>query len=637
MERFHPHLLRSGKPMRNLTVLLSAIAVLAGLQTQVSADLPVNTLSESEQLAGWELLFDGTSTDKWRNYKKDDISDGWVVEDGALVRKNGGAGDIITKKQYESFEIALEFKISKGGNSGLMFHVTETEATPWRTGPEIQIQDNVDGHDPQKAGWLYQLYQPPNDQATGEPVDATRPAGEWNYLHVRISPQQSEIHMNGIRYARFKKGSDDWNERVAKSKFTKFPNFGKPTKGHICLQDHGNLVSFRNIKVRELDGSTPNPSEETLALKPVKAFPNVQWEGWEPVDSRGRPQSFRPIILTNGNDGSGRLLVAEQHGQIYALDTKTQKGTKVLDIREKVQYADRRNEEGLLGFACHPEFKTNGKFYVYYTHKPGLISVLSEFSVGKDGTADPKSEREIWRMEQPYWNHNGGTIAFGKDGYLYIGLGDGGAGNDPHGNGQNLSTLLGSILRIDVNSKSDGKEYGIPKDNPFVDQKDARPEIYAYGVRNVWRMAFDRKDGALWCADVGQNLWEEINIIEKGGNYGWNLSEANAPFSSKVEGAAEIIRPIWEYDHSVGKSITGGVVYRGTSVPELVGKYIYADYVTGKIWALTYDSEAKSVKNETIPSEKMPVITFGEGEDGEVYYCIVSPKGDGIYKFVKAE
>ncbi|QDT32716.1 family 16 glycoside hydrolase [Thalassoglobus polymorphus] len=622
------------------TILLAT--VLGSLTcSHLFAESP-NTLSLSEKMSGWELLFDGKTAENFRNYKKDTLNSGWVVKDGALVRAAGGAGDIITKQQYSAFELMLDYKISKAGNSGLMFHVTETEATPWRTGPEIQIQDNVDGHDPQKSGWLYQLYQPPGDPATGETVDATRPAGEWNQLHIRITPNQSEINMNGVRYARFKKGDDDWNKRVAASKFAKFENFGKPNSGHIALQDHGNEVAFRNIKIRDLskDNAVKNPVSGTLELEPVLAFPNLKWANWEPVDERGRPQSIRPVVVTYAGDESGRLFVMEQHGVIYTFknDPKVTESHVFLDLRSKVNYSDRQNEEGFLGMAFHPNFKENGEVYVYYTTVPGQISVISKFTVSKENPnqVDPNSEVEIMRIEQPFWNHNGGTLAFGPDGYLYIGLGDGGSGNDPYDNAQNLSSLLGSILRIDVNAKQDGKNYSIPADNPFIRNKEARPEIYANGLRNTWRISFDRESGALWCADVGQNLWEEINIIRKGGNYGWNMKEGTHPFGSKAANPSEVIDPIWEYDHGVGKSITGGLVYRGSKLPELVGKYIYADYVSGQIWALDYDAEKGKVNsNLAIPSPKMPIVTFGEDAEGEIYFCIVTNNGKGIYTLKK--
>jgi glucose/arabinose dehydrogenase len=271
--------------------------------------------------------------------------------------------------------------------------------------------------------------------------------------------------------------------------------------------------------------------------------------------------------------------------------------------------------------------------------------VISRFKVSKDdpNKADPASEEELLRVEHPYWNHKGGTICFGPDGYLYITLGDGGAGNDPHNNGQNLQTLLGKVLRIDVDKKDGGLKYGIPKDNPFIgklanNKPIALPEIYCYGLRNVWRMSFDRQTGQFWIADVGQNLWEEINLGVKGGNYGWNLREAKHEFApNSLSGpSAALIEPIWEYHHDIGKSITGGNVYRGKKHPELVGHYLYADYVSGKIWALKYDEAKKAVvANRSIPyaGPNLPIISFGEDEAGEVYFTIVSPTGKGVYTF----
>ncbi|MCF6313645.1 MAG: DUF1080 domain-containing protein [Verrucomicrobiales bacterium] len=224
--------------------ILTAVLALTFSTAIVNAD-DNNTLNSAEKKAGWTLLFDGKdASPHWRNFKKEGISDGWKVENGELSRYKKGAGDIITKKQFDAFELTLDFKISKGGNSGLMFHVTEEESTPWRTGPEIQIQDNVDGHDPQKAGWLYQLYKADSD--------ATNPAGEWNTLRILITPEKCVHWMNGKKYVEYVKGSKDWDEKVAASKFSKFAKFGKATKGHICLQDHNNLVSFRNIKIREV-------------------------------------------------------------------------------------------------------------------------------------------------------------------------------------------------------------------------------------------------------------------------------------------------------------------------------------------------------------------------------------------------
>jgi len=226
------------------------------LLVAVLAALCAGCAATSDDGAPWRPLFDGQTTTGWRGYRRPDFPAGWQIVDGALTRV-GEAGDIITVEEFGDFELELEWLIAPGGNSGIMFHVTEEGDTPWMTGPEIQVQDNKGGHDPQLAGWLYQLYQPPKDPKTGKPVDATKPAGEWNSMRILIAPpgQKSEIYMNGVKYAEFVKGSDDWNQRVAKSKFGQMKNFGKPTKGYISLQDHGDDVAFRNIKIRVIDSN----------------------------------------------------------------------------------------------------------------------------------------------------------------------------------------------------------------------------------------------------------------------------------------------------------------------------------------------------------------------------------------------
>jgi hypothetical protein len=225
----------------------SLLLLFAFAFTAVAGD---NALSDSEKAGGWKLLFDGNdATAHWRGYKKEGISDKWVAKDGALVLTGKGGGDLITKEQFESFELSIEWKISPGGNSGIIFKVQETDGPPWHTGPEAQVQDNVAGHDPQKAGWMYALY-PAN-------VDTTKPVGEWNHFILKCQKTAAgtykcEHTLNGTKYVEYEIGSADWNEKVAKSKFGKFPMFAKPAKGHICLQDHGNEVAFRNIKIREL-------------------------------------------------------------------------------------------------------------------------------------------------------------------------------------------------------------------------------------------------------------------------------------------------------------------------------------------------------------------------------------------------
>lgn len=380
--------------------------------------------------------------------------------------------------------------------------------------------------------------------------------------------------------------------------------------------------------------------ERPLDVKVVNAFPKLQWPDWVTGVDEGKVGEFRPLTINGGGDGTNRLFVGRQPGTIHVFpnEPSVESMETFLDIRDRLHFNPPENEEGLLGVAFHPKYAENGEFFVYYTAKYASDaerrSVISRFHVSKDdpNRADPDSEEVILEIPQPYWNHNGGTIVFGPDGYLYVGLGDGGKGGDPHENGQNLNTLLGKILRIDVDHKDPGLAYAVPKDNPFAGQPDKRGEIWCYGIRNVWRIAFDSKTDQLWAADVGQDIWEEIDLIERGGNYGWNLREGKHPFGpSGSEARDDLVEPIWEYHHNVGKSITGGNVYRGKAVPELEGAYLYADWVTGQVWALWYDEAAGHVTaNRTIQPKGFPVMTFGEDDAGEVYFAT---QEGGFWKF----
>jgi glucose/arabinose dehydrogenase len=282
-------------------------------------------------------------------------------------------------------------------------------------------------------------------------------------------------------------------------------------------------------------------------------------------------------------------------------------------------------ERGLLGLAFHPNFKQNGYFYVNYTRGNPLETAISRFQVSKNNPnqSDPASELVLLTYQQPYSNHNGGKIAFGPDGYLYISAGDGGSGGDPQNNGQNLSTLLGKIMRIDVDKKTGNLNYAIPSDNPFRGKgRGYRDEIYAYGLRNVWKFSFDASTGQLWAGDVGQNTREEVSIIERGGNYGWRIMEGKDCFSPKNCEQASLKKPVWEYFHASGdgQSITGGFVYRGRKLPALIGKYIYGDYLSGKIWALTIREDG-TVFNEILLDHDGLISSFGEDKDKELYVC----------------
>jgi glucose/arabinose dehydrogenase len=416
----------------------------------------------------------------------------------------------------------------------------------------------------------------------------------------------------------------------------------------LCLDATGrNLLipSMKDGTLTALPTTIPGweVDDSPLAIEAQVAFPNLEWTGWSAEDESGKLVQLRPILLTHAGDGSNRVFVPTQQGVIHVFpnDDAAKKTTVFLDISKRVRYLDNQNEEGFLGLAFHPKYKENGEFFIFYTDvKARMDNVVSRFRVSKTdrNQADPASEQEIIRFTKPFWNHDGGTIAFGPDGYLYITHGDGGAGNDPHENGQNLKTLLGKVIRIDIDRKEGGKNYAVPKDNPFVGKKDTAPEIWAYGLRNIWRMAFDRKTGILWAGEVGQNLYEEIDILKAGGNYGWNLRESLHPFGVKgVDVRPDLIDPIWEYHHDVGKSITGGLVYRGKKLPELDGAYLYADYVSSRIWALWYDAaKGRVIANREIKGPGIPIPTFGEDEKGEAYFLLHVPSSRVIYRFAKS-
>ncbi len=299
--------------------------------------------------------------------------------------------------------------------------------------------------------------------------------------------------------------------------------------------------------------------------------------------------------------------ILEQAGRIRRFRNGQLEATPVLDIVSRVRSG---GEMGLLGLAFHPQFARNRRFFVNYNPAGELSTVIAEFN------ADTLVETRVMKFAQPFTNHKGGMLEFDHQGHLFITVGDGGSGGDPQGNGQKLDTLLGKMLRIDVNGKA---PYSIPNDNPLVG-KSGRPEIFAWGLRNVWRFSFDRKTGLLFAADVGQNRFEEINIIEKGKNYGWGVWEANHCYKPDVGCRAEgMTMPIHEYPRAAGISVTGGYVYRGTKLPVLSGKYIFGDFGSGKVWGLTWDEVTKTgVKNELLLNSQQPISSFGEDNDGEL-------------------
>lgn len=345
-----------------------------------------------------------------------------------------------------------------------------------------------------------------------------------------------------------------------------------------------------------------------------------------------------PLYVTHAGDGSGRLFVVEQSGRIWIIQDGALQNTPFLNLSNIVSQAvlSGYSERGLLGLAFHPNYAENGLFFVNYTDSNGDTHVVS-YSVADDNpnAADPDSARELLFIDQPYPNHNGGHLAFGPDGYLYIASGDGGSRDDPLDAGQNPGVLLGKILRIDVNDFEFDRPYRIPEDNPYSRDLRFAPEIWAYGLRNPWRFSFDRATGDLYIGDVGQNQWEEVNFQPAdsvgGENYGWAAYEASHRYLGD-EPEDEVVMPIAEYNHSLGCSITGGYVYRGEAIPELQGAYLYSDYCSGRIWAAYRDAEGNWQSGQ-IMDTGMSISSFGEDEDGELYLVNY---GGSILKFAPA-
>ncbi|KRE69990.1 PQQ-dependent sugar dehydrogenase [Paenibacillus sp. Soil750] len=328
------------------------------------------------------------------------------------------------------------------------------------------------------------------------------------------------------------------------------------------------------------------------------------------------PNNFdHPVGLEHRVSAPQLMYIVEQPGRIISvnMDKPKEKPALVLDITDRVN--DSGNEQGLLGLAFHPKDPTLA--YVNYTTETHTVIARYNTLPNNPSLLDPTSEKVLLTFKQPYPNHNGGQLAFGPDGYLYIATGDGGSSGDPQNNSQNLQSLLGKILRIDVDKQDSGLLYAIPEDNPFI-SKGAK-EIYAYGLRNPWRFSFDTVTGKLWAADVGQNRFEEINLIEKGKNYGWRIQEGFECYEPK-EGCnkAGLEQPLFTYGRDQGVSITGGYVYRGTKLPELYGWYVYADYGTGNIWALSQQSDG-TIKNRTLLASGLNIASFGKDAAGELY------------------
>jgi glucose/arabinose dehydrogenase len=346
----------------------------------------------------------------------------------------------------------------------------------------------------------------------------------------------------------------------------------------------------------------------------------------------------KPIGLLT--DGTTRMFILEQDGKVYTYENGQRSAKPWLDLSKKVNVG---YECGLLCIAFHPDYQKNGLFYVDQTRMaPTLKTFIAEYKVDPKAEAvDLATERILLTIDQPFENHNGGQLQFGPDGYLYIGMGDGGSMHDPNNNAQNPKSLLGKILRIDVNAK---EGYAIPKGNPFANDASYRPEIWSLGMRNPWRFSFDSATGLLYEGDVGQDIWEEVNIIEKGGNYGWRIREGAADLHP-VPNPPKMIDPIFQYNHNkTAASITGGMVYHGKAIPALEGYYIFGDYSLGKVWGIKYDPAAKKVVSEVLlinPAD--PNLTggqratqpssFGQDAAGEIYLCDIT--FGNIFKIVR--
>ena len=360
------------------------------------------------------------------------------------------------------------------------------------------------------------------------------------------------------------------------------------------------------------------------------ALAAVALVGVVPQCSAAAPE-LRVVRVASGLDGAllvtappadvGRLFVVQQGGQVRIIERGRLLGAPFLDVSDRISTAG--FEQGLLGLAFHPRYASNGRFFVNYTDAAGDTQVVEYRVSGRRNRANPRPVRTVISIDQPFANHNGGHLAFGRDGMLYVGVGDGGSAGDPSGNGQNLGTLLGKILRLDVNRRTGGRNYAIPRRNPFVGRQGARPEIWAYGLRNPWRFSFDRRRGDLWIGDVGQNSREEIDFRRAGrggANFGWSALEGTVPYRGGSPPNGPVVRPVAQYGRNVGNSVTGGYVYRGAAIPALRGRYVYGDWATGALFTMRAAPRIGRPRRVTGLNVSLQGLTsFGEGARGELY------------------
>jgi len=384
-------------------------------------------------------------------------------------------------------------------------------------------------------------------------------------------------------------------------------------------------VSWLALLVSGCGGSSGDGSGVAPPPPPPAATPEVALQQVFPALA---PALAAPVSLQQTPGDARRWFIVEQAGRIRAFvnDNDATAAPTFLDITPRVISG---GERGLLGLAFHPDFPTTPEVFVAYTGQPDLTSYVSRFSSADVGqTLDPASEQVILSLPQDFSNHNGGNLAFGPDGYLYIGFGDGGSGGDPLDRAQDNTNLLGTMVRIDVDG---GSPYAIPSADPgnpfaanatcpegFTVSGEACPEIFAWGLRNPWRFSFDRQTGALWAGDVGQNAWEEVDVIIAGGDYGWDDREGAHCFEPPADCSTDSIDPVTEYDRSLGASVTGGYVYRGSGVPGLVGWYVFGDFISGKLFAVPEDS-VTGTEPEVLLETGLAIAAFGESLDGELF------------------
>jgi uncharacterized repeat protein (TIGR03806 family) len=409
----------------------------------------------------------------------------------------------------------------------------------------------------------------------------------------------------------------------------------------LTVTDDGGDTDSDDVTITVVDSPPPGldarPSNPTC-VAPARPIPSAAISLTRVYP--GVAGLLRPVVFLQAPEDASRWFVVEQRGVVKVFDADPAASTSAVFADIEARVDDGPSEAGLLGMAFHPDFDlaTNREVFLSYT-APGLESRVSRFTANADGqTLDTSSEEILLRVDQDFTNHNGGNIAFGPDGFLYLGLGDGGSGNDPNNRAQDNRYLLGTLLRIDVDG---GTPYAIPSDNPFAGSAlcdadgisprgDPCPEIYAFGLRNPWRWSFDRDNGALWLGDVGQNTWEEVDVVERGGNYGWKIREG-AHCRPPTTGCqtAGLIDPVAEYGHDLGIAITGGYVYRGRSIPELYGRYLFADYGSGRIWTLLPNEDGELERVELLDTDHN-ISSFGEGVDGELYVLALSGEIDRI-------